>query len=571
MAEPPTISLSTSGSDPKVTTKEELESQVNGAFVYAYNDLVQKGDLITVSQAEAEAGVAITRRAWTAERVRQAIVAWINANLLTKFSTLGYGLASRYPENGDVLTAIDGDSGNSMFKFSYGNLKTKLGLDEAFAPWAEIQNRTAADEALSGDIAAEAATRLAADNAFEEDYTAALDARVGADGAPVDFANPWYFKGEKVVSAMVDTSGRASFVQTEEASHLGDMLNLREDGDFYLSGKRIVQTLGDSSDRLWVAMLEDGSTVIPGLVAGAGPEIDCFGDSLTEGAGGGGTTYPIALQSILGTPVYGRGIGAQTSTQISMRQGGNVARVTISADQIVSGANVITEIDGVVLSSSGGMAANKNHPFPLSSQSGNLERREIVTIQGVKGVLRRTASGGVPSTVETYTFTPLGGQYLPVTCPPQSPMRFTARLGEDHIQILWLGRNDNQSPDQIKSNVAHCVNRLRDTGGRYLILSVLNGAYGDEGAGNAAYDVIVGVNNDLEELYPRNFVDIRRLLISEGLARAGITPTAQDETDIANDIPPSSLRNDNIHLNAAGYTVVAEILAEQLRSRGWLN
>ena len=32
----------------------------------------------TVSQAEAEAGTATTRRAWTAQRVRQAIVAWWN-------------------------------------------------------------------------------------------------------------------------------------------------------------------------------------------------------------------------------------------------------------------------------------------------------------------------------------------------------------------------------------------------------------------------------------------------------------------------------------------------------------
>ena len=32
----------------------------------------------TVSQSEAEAGTATTRRAWTAERVRQAIVAWWN-------------------------------------------------------------------------------------------------------------------------------------------------------------------------------------------------------------------------------------------------------------------------------------------------------------------------------------------------------------------------------------------------------------------------------------------------------------------------------------------------------------
>lgn len=36
----------------------------------------------TVSQAEAEAGTATTRRAWTAQRVRQAIIAWWTGNIL---------------------------------------------------------------------------------------------------------------------------------------------------------------------------------------------------------------------------------------------------------------------------------------------------------------------------------------------------------------------------------------------------------------------------------------------------------------------------------------------------------
>jgi len=61
----------------------------------------------TVSQAEAEAGAATTRRAWTAQRVRQAIVAWWNsvssawgrgfvasADATTARTTLGLGTAS---------------------------------------------------------------------------------------------------------------------------------------------------------------------------------------------------------------------------------------------------------------------------------------------------------------------------------------------------------------------------------------------------------------------------------------------------------------------------------------------
>jgi hypothetical protein len=41
------------------------------------------------------------------------------------------------------------------------------------------------------------------------------------------------------------------------------------------------------------------------------------------------------------------------------------------------------------------------------------------------------------------------------------------------------------------------------------------------------------------------------------LGVAGITPTAQDILDIADDIVPNSLRSDGIHLNTAGYGVVS--------------
>ncbi|WP_353472317.1 hypothetical protein PVT71_13580 [Salipiger sp. H15] len=572
MALPPTISLSTTGSDPKVATKENLEAQVNGAFTYVYNDVVQKADLLTVPQGEAEAGAATTRRAWTAERVRQAIVAWLNANMLTKFSTLGYGLEGRYPENGDVLTAIDGTTGAGMFKFSYGTLKTKLGLDGVFAPAAEIANRQVADEALSGDVASEAATRLAADDALAADYTAALDARVGRDGAPVDFASEWFYRGEKVVTAAVGTDDRPSYVQTEKGATLGGGLTVETGAAFYFAGKLVSDAMVDADGRAWYAMLADGSFIAPAADVVAGARINAWGDSLTYGRQGGFTVdYPAALSDILGIPVFNNGIGAQTSTQISMRQGGKVPRVTLAGNQIVNGANTITAIEGVTLATSGGMAPDKDQPFPLSSQSGNLERKAIVTIQGVEGVLRRTATGGPPSTAEVYTFTPTGSTNLPVTCPAQSPMRFTEALKQGGIDILWLGRNNNADPDTIKAHIALCVSQLDRGNRRFLVLSVLNGDYdAEEHVGGARYATITGLNADLEATYPGEFVDIRRLLISEGLTRAWIAPTAQDLTDIANDVPPSSLRTDNLHLNAAGYQVVAEIVAEQLRARGWV-
>lgn len=75
----------------------------------------------TVSQAEAEAGTATTRRAWTAQRVRQAIVAWWNGVSTTwsqgfvssesaeeARNTLGLGTAATAPLQADVLDTTPG-------------------------------------------------------------------------------------------------------------------------------------------------------------------------------------------------------------------------------------------------------------------------------------------------------------------------------------------------------------------------------------------------------------------------------------------------------------------------------
>jgi lysophospholipase L1-like esterase len=68
-------------------------------------------------------------------------------------------------------------------------------------------------------------------------------------------------------------------------------------------------------------------------------------------------------------------------------------------------------------------------------------------------------------------------------------------------------------------------------------------------------------------------VNIRQYLLDYGLADAGITPTEQDLTDIANGMVPQSLRptGDSYHLNAAGYTVVGKYLYKYVKQLGWID
>jgi lysophospholipase L1-like esterase len=58
--------------------------------------------------------------------------------------------------------------------------------------------------------------------------------------------------------------------------------------------------------------------------------------------------------------------------------------------------------------------------------------------------------------------------------------------------------------------------------------------------------------------------------VNFGLAHAGIAPTSQDLIDVADDTIPASLRADTVHLNDYGQAVLADIVEDWLKDRGWL-
>lgn len=79
---------------------------------------------------------------------------------------------------------------------------------------------------------------------------------------------------------------------------------------------------------------------------------------------------------------------------------------------------------------------------------------------------------------------------------------------------------------------------------------------------SALYNAMTNVNWYLKALYGTNFIDVRALL------RANYDPgTPQDVTDIANDVTPSTLRSDTLHLNAHGYYIIATNLLSNWSGR----
>lgn len=320
---------------------------------------------------------------------------------------------------------------------------------------------------------------------------------------------------------------------------------------------------GVTTDGRFKARLADGVGVstseIAPLVASAlasmnlfpSSAIACWGDSMTAGAGGGGTTYTGVLASALGATVVNLGIGGQTSTQIAARQGGVDIACTVSGDMIPA---------------SGGVSVTSRSVNPLFN-SGNFGGSMTGTLAGVPGTISATTATVDGDSLWTFTRSSPGSA---VACPPGTKfIPDTAGLHEAKTVIIWAGRNNFGALTTVRDDILAMVKRLTPLNKRVLVLGICNGKYAGEESGGSGYINMMKLNQELARLFGDQFVDIRRYMIDFGLSDAGITATSQDLTDISQDRIPSSLLADNLHWTGPGYTVGGNLIARVVRAKGW--
>lgn len=133
----------------------------------------------------------------------------------------------------------------------------------------------------------------------------------------------------------------------------------------------------------------------------------------------------------------------------------------------------------------------------------------------------------------------------------------------DWVSIFWMGRNSVYTPGaQITADVAAAVAHLAQGNDHFLVLPILNEIA--EPKGSAGYAKVMQINAVLAAAYPDNFLDVRARLVA-----AGDPSLPQDIIDQQNDIVPSSLRVDNVHLTSAGYALVADMVRQFVADQGW--
>lgn len=132
------------------------------------------------------------------------------------------------------------------------------------------------------------------------------------------------------------------------------------------------------------------------------------------------------------------------------------------------------------------------------------------------------------------------------------------------ISVFWWGHNNDTEPATIKADTAASIAHLAPGNHRFIVLSVLNQGKDGELKGQPGYATIVQLNADLAALYPDNYLDVRSLLV------ASYDPNnPQDVIDHQNDVLPSSLRYDEIHMRNEGSVIVAKAVKQFIDAKGW--
>lgn len=310
------------------------------------------------------------------------------------------------------------------------------------------------------------------------------------------------------------------------------------------------------------------------------PGIVCWGDSVTLGSSGN-ISYPAVLKVYLDSyfcdiydfrstienaddyarlkwddykvsvPVVNMGGGKENSLTVLGRSGAMPfvlgADVTIPAD---------TEPVEVRLKSE-----NKNDVNPLTGGDAGINN---VTIGGIEGALSINSS----QYYSKYYFTRLtAGEEI--VMPAGTVVKTAATdLYRDYIHIVWIGTFGNTSdPEELVRQVKTLLARQTKNTERFLVLGPcsINGSFYPYAMNN--------IDAAMMQVFGSRYVNVRKYLMEDGLADAGLTSTKEDLARIKEGGVPKSFVSsaDASELNGRAYTLIGKLVYNRMETLGYFD
>ena len=263
----------------------------------------------------------------------------------------------------------------------------------------------------------------------------------------------------------------------------------------------------------------------------------CFwGNSLTAGAGGSGTSYPSVCASELGiTSFKNCGVGGENANTIACRQGGN--SLILKAGPVSTYS--LTELTDIY-----GTSCN-----PLRQGTGSNTVNPIY-INGVKCNLSISQTSTTDPNAK-YTIT---GYNEPLLA--ETPVKFSGCDITAKITVIFVGQNGPDLAERL-SIIDSMISKIND---KYIVMGL------SSGSATSRSDE----ESQMLSKYGVHYFNTRNMLSKYGMAIMNLTPTTSDVNEMSKGEVPSSLRSDSVHLNANGYTALGKMLAQKIRACGYV-
>jgi lysophospholipase L1-like esterase len=265
----------------------------------------------------------------------------------------------------------------------------------------------------------------------------------------------------------------------------------------------------------------------------------CWGDSLTRGAGGDGTTYPSVLEDLISadpdnsdiTSVSNYGVGGETVPTIVGRMGAIpviLEPVTINGDGVT-----LTEVN---IHLHNGAAINPVRQMTTWSNIYQVNGRNCVLSYSSEKYYMKAETSGVNIEVARPT------------------VIINTNIVKNRILCVCMGENGWGTSD-----VGDLINYFKamidyNGTGKYIIIGRPTG----DADSRASEEYL------LSTVFGYHYINMRSYISAYGIADSGLSPTSEDEAAMLIGAIPPSLRADSVHLNAYGYTV----MGNQVYKRG---
>lgn len=302
------------------------------------------------------------------------------------------------------------------------------------------------------------------------------------------------------------------------------------------------------------------------------PGVVCWGDSLTAGSGGAGTSYPKVLKKLiedkifskfdpaynvdegwkylsvvdsypLSTDILNMGVGGETSNTIVGRNGS--IPFVLSEQITIPGDRTTIEIKF--------KSKNGSNVHPLMQGTAGMESVEIA---GVSGVIE------FDKTTQEYLFTRSANGAITTVEAGTEIITSGSKVGKDYVTVIFMGQNDTKLvPEELIAKQKAILNSQGRNKDRYIIIGLHTGTK----------DSRAELETAMTSAFGSHYINLREYMATEGLKDADIEATSEDLALMTEGSTPKSLLNDKINFNAKGYELLGNLVYERMDELGYFK